>query len=143
MTRKINVYKLLFYICVFRNFYHYLKENSKKLNLDSEILNSFKINMRHTSKSKFQELYMNNPKFIEIYQTYLNSYNFKRLVNAMKHKYDDLYMKLFLRHSINFLNFYYKDNEMNGEGKVETSNQISDQINGKLSSYDFEKIENF
>jgi len=93
--------------------------------------------MRHTSKSKFQELYINNPKFIEIYQTYLDSNNFKILVNAMKHKYDELYMKLFLRHSVNFLNFYCNDNEIKIEDKVESSNQISDQINdGKLISYD-------
>ena len=94
---------------IFRNFYHYLVLNSKNLNLDQNILDRFKINMRNTSRYKFLQLYVNNPKFMGIYHDYLNSRHFDRLVNTIKLKYDDLYIKLFLRHSINFLNFHNKE----------------------------------
>jgi mannosyltransferase OCH1-like enzyme len=48
--------------------------------------------MRNTTKSKFRELYKNNPKFIEIYQTYLNSNHFNRLVQNGGNKQQKAYI---------------------------------------------------
>jgi hypothetical protein len=98
MTRKINV-----------NFYHYIKENQKHLNLNDELLEFFKGNIRFTSKNKFQEIDKKYPHFKLIYDDYLKSDRFKRLILNIKNKYDDEYLKLFFRHSKNFLNFYLRD----------------------------------
>jgi flagellar basal body rod protein FlgB len=98
MTRKINV-----------NFFHYIKENYNNLNINEELLEFFKSNIRYTSRTKFQDLNIKYPKFKEIYDGYLKSPQFKKLVNMIRNKYDDEYLKLFFRHSINFLNFYLKE----------------------------------
>lgn len=98
MTRKINV-----------NFYHYLKESQKKLHLEEELLDFFKNNIRFTSKTKFKEIDKKYPDFKNIYEDYLKSDRFKRLIINIKNKYDEEYLKLFFRHSKNFLNFYLRE----------------------------------
>lgn len=101
MTRKINV-----------NFYHYLKDNYTVLNINEELLEFFRNNIRYTSRTKFQELDKKYPKFKDIYDNYLKSEKFKKLVLMIKTKYDDEYLRLFFRHSINFLNFYLKEKDL-------------------------------
>jgi hypothetical protein len=105
MTRKINV-----------NFYHYIKENQKNFNLNDELLEFFKGNIRFTSKSKFQEINKKYPDFKLIYDDYLKSDRFKKLILNIKNKYDEEYLKLFFRHSKNFLNFYLRDTSNDEEG---------------------------
>jgi hypothetical protein len=98
MTRKINV-----------NFYHFIKENSSTLGVDSTFISLFRSLIRHTSRKNFKDLYKKYPQFKRYYNSYLNSTTFKKLVHQTKTKYDDEYMRLFFRHSINFLNFYLKE----------------------------------
>jgi hypothetical protein len=75
-------------------------------------LEFFRTNIRYTSRSKFQELDKKYPNFKDIYEEYLRSEQFKKLVNMIKNKYDDEYLRLFFRHSINFLNFYLKEKDL-------------------------------
>jgi hypothetical protein len=102
MTRKINV-----------NFYHYIRENHRKMNLNEELVDFFRNNIRYTSRNKFVEIDKKYPYFKDIYDQYLKSERFKKLILNIKLKYDDEYLKLFFRHSRNFLNFYLKDNKSN------------------------------
>jgi len=106
MTRKINV-----------NFYHYIKENYQKLDINEELLDFFKNNIRYTSRIKFQELEKKYPHFKSIYDNYLQSEKFKNLILMIKNKYDEEYLKLFFRHSKNFLNFYLKDSSHSKMGR--------------------------
>ena len=106
MTRKINV-----------NFYHYIKENYKKLNINDELLDFFKNNIRYTSRTKFQEIDKKYPNFKKIYDDYLKSDKFKKLILNIKNKYDEEYLKLFFRHSKNFLNFYLREASKEEEAK--------------------------
>lgn len=108
MTRKINV-----------NFFHYIKENYKRLDINDELLEFFKNNIRYTSRTKFQEIDKKYPNFKIIYEDYLKSDKFKKLIINIKNKYDEEYLKLFFRHSKNFLNFYLKDS---GNGEEEKNN---------------------
>ncbi len=121
MTRKINV-----------NFYHYLKDNSRKLSLDNELIEYFKNNIRYTSRSKFQEIDKKYPNFKSIYDDYLLSDKFKKLIMNIKNKYDDEYLKLFFRHSKNFLNFYLKDND---------NIELIDDIEEKMDKEDIERVD--
>ena len=95
-----------------------MKENDETLNMTPELLEIFRANIRYTSRTKFQEMDKNYPQFKEIYNEYLKSAKFQRLVNIIKKKYDDVYLKLFFRHSINFLNFNLKEKDLNEENKV-------------------------
>ncbi len=113
MTRKINV-----------NFYHYIKENQKNFNLNDELLEFFKGNIRFTSKSKFQEINKKYPDFKLIYDDYLKSDRFKKLILNIKNKYDEEYLKLFFRHSKNFLNFYLRDTTYDEEGDEKSLGKV-------------------
>ncbi len=95
-----------------------MKDNYSTLNINEELLEFFRTNIRYTSRSKFQELDKKYPKFKDIYETYLKSDKFKKLVNMIKSKYDDEYLRLFFRHSINFLNFYLKEKDLEPTKKM-------------------------
>jgi hypothetical protein len=142
MTRKINV-----------NFYHYIKENYKKLNINDELLDFFKNNIRYTSRTKFQEIDKKYPNFKKIYDDYLKSDKFKKLILNIKNKYDEEYLKLFFRHSKNFLNFYLREaskeeeakegmiNDEEGEGDEEMQYE-EDEEDDDLKFDNFENSEN-
>jgi hypothetical protein len=49
------------------------------------------------------------PYLINIYEEFLKSDDFKRMINSVKSKNDEEYLKLFFRHTKNFLNLYIKD----------------------------------
>jgi hypothetical protein len=115
MTRKINV-----------NFYHYIKENYKRLNINDELLEFFKNNIRYTSRTKFQEIDKKYPNFKKIYDDYLKSDKFKKLILNIKNKYDEEYLKLFFRHSKNFLNFYLREPTKEEEAKENMMNEMDD-----------------
>ena len=92
----------------FRNFFHYLKENERRLNLDPNLTNLIKDNIRFTSKTKFQIIEEKYPNFRNYYEEFLESQKFRDLINTIKNKYDYEYVKLFFRHSLNFLHYYLK-----------------------------------
>ncbi len=119
MTRKINV-----------NFYHYLKENFAKLNINEELLDFFKNNIRFTSKTKFQEIDKIYPDFKNIYDDYLKCDRFKKLIVNIKNKYDEEYLKLFFRHSKNFLNFNLRDT--NNDDEEDAKEKKEDELQIKL-----------
>ena len=89
-----------------------MKDNYSTLNINEELLEFFRTNIRYTSRTKFQELDKKYPNFKDVYEGYLKSDKFKKLVNMIKCKYDEEYLKLFFRHSINFLNFYLKEKDI-------------------------------
>jgi len=91
------------------NLYNFLKENSEKLKINEELVEFFKNNIRYTSKHKFCELDRKYPNFRNIYEDFLKSEKFKKIINIIKNKHDEEYLKLFFRHSKNFLNLYIKD----------------------------------
>lgn len=122
MTRKINV-----------SLYHFIKESRKKYNVDDEILKGLKYNIRFTSKSKFRELDKKFPLFKSIYEEYLKSDRYKRLLSSVKAKYDDEYLKIFFRHSKNFISFHLYDNDNNM--KNEEENESSKDENNLLENY--------
>lgn len=79
------------------------------MRLNDELLEFFKNNIRYTSKHKFFELDKKYPNFRNIYEEFLKSEKFKKMINIIKAKHDEEYLKLFFRHSKNFLNLYIKD----------------------------------
>jgi len=85
-----------------------LKENEKRLKLDPELINVIRDNLRYTSKNKFQIYEEKYPNFRYYYEEFLESQKFKDLINTIKNKYDYEYVKLFFRHSLNFLHYYLK-----------------------------------
>jgi len=113
MIEYYKFFSIYIYIIInfYRNFYHYLKENYHTLNINDELLEFFRNNIRYTSREKFKDMNKKYPKFTDIYNGYLNSSYFKKLFFSIKRKYDNEYQKLFFRHSFNFLNFYLKEND--------------------------------
>ena len=49
------------------------------------------------------------PNLRHIYDEFLKSDDFKRMINSVKLKNDETYLKLFFRHTKNFLNLYIKE----------------------------------
>jgi len=76
--------------------------------LDPELINLIRNNIRYTSKNKFQKYEEKYPNVRSYYEEFLESQKFKDLINTIKNKYDYEYVKLFFRHSLNFLNYYLK-----------------------------------
>ena len=79
--------------------------------MTDELLELFRSNIRYTSREKFQQLHLKYPQFTKVYDDYLKSVAFRKLVYSVKKKYDSEYQKLFFRHSLNFLNFYLKEKD--------------------------------
>lgn len=95
---------------MYRNLYNFLKENQNNLKVNIDLLEFFKNNIRFSSKTKFLDLEKKYPKFRNIYEEFLKSEKFKKMINMIKTKHDEEYLKLFFRHTKNFLNLYIKDN---------------------------------
>jgi len=106
MTRKINV-----------NYYKYVKDNQKSLALSSDFVKGIKNIVRFTSRIKFQEINKKFPEFRASFESFIQSQAFKNLILSLKKKYDLEYLKLFFRHSRNFLNFYLKDSSHSKLGR--------------------------
>lgn len=86
-----------------------MKENQGDLNINNELLEFFKNNVRFSTKNKFIDLDKKYPKFRSVYEEFLKSEKFKKMINIIKTKHDEEYLKLFFRHTKNFLNLYVKD----------------------------------
>jgi hypothetical protein len=84
MTRRLNV-----------NFFRFLKENKHKLNIEKSILILIKKNLRFTSKSNVEYINKQCPKICFYFDEFLESNNFKKLMESVFAKHDDIYSKLF------------------------------------------------
>ncbi len=83
----------------------------KILGLSNEFLEDVRSNIRFASREKFKEINQKYSNFCDIYNGYISSSSFKRLLLSIKKKYDDIYQKLFLRHAFNFLNIYLRESD--------------------------------
>ncbi len=99
------------------------------MEINDELLDFFKNNIRYTSRTKFQEFEKKYPNFKKIYDNYLKSDKFKKLILMIKNKYDEEYLKLFFRHSKNFLNFYLKDSSHSKLGRKFGSKNLKTRMN--------------
>ena len=89
-----------------------MKENCKALNLEDEMIEMFKSNISLTTRAKMKELYAKYPIFSQTYENFLKSEKFLEIISKIKIKYDNDYVQLFFRHSINYLDFYLKENDL-------------------------------
>ena len=87
MTKKLNV-----------NFFKYMKQNKKELNIDKNILNFFKKHMKLTSRTIIEQLKKKCPKLNEYFQKFLQSNIFTHLMDNIKQKNDEEYSNLFIKH---------------------------------------------
>lgn len=85
-----------------------MKYSKFEREIDKKLVELFKTNLRFTSKNKFIINESEYPNLREIYDSYLKSFKFRNLIRVIKNKYDYEYVKLFYRHSINFLEYYLK-----------------------------------
>ena len=76
------------------------------MDINSELMDFFKRNIRFTSKQKLSDLNKKYPNLKEIYEEFLKSDRFKRIINIIKSKNDNENLKLFFKHAKNFLNLY-------------------------------------
>jgi len=67
-----------------------------------------KKNIKITPKNKLQMFKGDCPNLRTFYEEFLESENFKELICTIKKKYNYEYTKLFFRHSLNFINYYFK-----------------------------------
>jgi hypothetical protein len=79
------------------------------LKISTEILDFFKNNIKFSTRNKILDLEKKYPKFRSVYEEFLKSEKFKKMINIIKTKHDEEYLKLFFRHTKNFLNLYIKD----------------------------------
>ncbi len=92
---------------------NFLKENKEELNLNEEIINYFKSKNSNKSYSTSDlrknmnfDLIKKFPNFKIIYEEFLKSENFKKMILLLKNKQDEEYLKLFFRHVKNFINLH-------------------------------------
>lgn len=93
----------------FRNIYNFLKENQENLKLETDIIEYFKNNIKLNSKNNHKDIEIKFPRFGNLYEEFLKSDKFKRMINVIKTKHDEEFLKLFFRHSKNFINLYTKN----------------------------------
>jgi hypothetical protein len=89
-----------------------MKDNSKALNLEDVMIEMFKSNMSITRRAEIKELYAKYPIFSQTYEDFLKSEKFIEIISKMKNKYENHYVELFFRHSINYLDFYLRENDL-------------------------------
>lgn len=89
------------------------------------------------------ELEKNYPNFRIIYEEFLKSDKFKKMINIIKSKHDEEYLKLFFRHSKNFLNLYVKETPYNKIGRrlgiKLKANKVLQRVENNLKSVKMEK----
>lgn len=83
----------------------------KILNLSESFMEDIRNIIRLNTRCKFREINEKYENFCDIYNGYIRSNSFKRLFNLIKKKYDVVYQKLFLRHALNFLNIYLREQD--------------------------------
>ena len=66
-------------------------------------------NIRFSNKSRFSDLEKKFTNLRNFYEEFLKSDKYKKMINIIKTKHDEEYLKIFFRHSKNFLNLYIKD----------------------------------
>ena len=99
MTKKLNV-----------NFFKFMKENKKELNIDRNTLIFFKKNMKFTSKSISEQLKIKCPQINEYFESFLKSNVYNHLINNIKQKNDEEYSKLFFKHVKNHQKLFNENN---------------------------------
>ena len=100
LTKKLNL-----------NFFKFIKENKKELNIDKSVLYFLKKHLKLTSKSIFEQLKTICPKINEFFDKFLKSNVFKKLMDNIKKKYDREYSNLFFNHITNFQKLLNEKNE--------------------------------
>jgi hypothetical protein len=111
------------------------------MNLSNDILEFFKNNIKYTLKQKLFELDKKYPNFREIYDQFLKSEKFKKMINIVKEKHDEEYIKLFFRHSKIFLNLFIKDTTYYKKGRrlrVKSESRINNDETSKEVYFDSE-----
>ena len=106
MTKKLNL-----------NFFKFIKENKKELNIDKSVLYFLKKHLKLTSKSIIEQLKINFPKIKEYFEKFLKSNVFKKLMDNIKKKYDREYSNLFFNHITNFQKLLNEKNETKSENE--------------------------
>ena len=106
MTRKINMYHNLinFYQS---NFSTFLEENSENFQIGRDLILYFRSNNKFRRRLNCFTLELKYPHIDTIYQQFLKSEKFKRLINQIKTKNDEEYLKLFFKHSKNFMKIFF------------------------------------
>ena len=91
------------------NLLNFLKENREKLKISDELIEFIKKTYPITRENSIE---LNNkfPNFKSIYDEFLKSDKFKKIIMLIKTKYDEEYLKLFFRHTKNFLSFHLLSN---------------------------------
>ena len=123
MTKKLNV-----------NFFKFMKENKKELNIDRNTLMFFKKNMKFTSKSISEQLKIKYPKINEYFNSFLNSNVYAHLIENIKQKNDDEYTKLFFKHVKNHQKLFNDDKNVDINNKNDNVN-ININININNSNF--------
>ena len=106
LTKKLNL-----------NFFKFIKENKKELNIDKSVLYFLKKHLKLTSKSIFEQLKTICPKINEFFDKFLKSNVFKKLMDNIKKKYDREYSNLFFNHITNFQKLLNEKNETKSENE--------------------------
>ncbi len=87
------------------------------MEIEDEILIFYRKNLRFSFIQKISDLNKKFPRIEKFYEEFLKSDKFRCLINIIKLKNDEEYLKLFLRHAKNYLNFNIKKkvnfNELN------------------------------
>ena len=91
------------------NLLSFLKENKETLNVADDLLDYFKNSVSHFKKNVNFDLKKKFPKFKIIYEEFLKSDKFKKFIMLIKNKHDEEYLKLFFRHTKNFLNLHSRN----------------------------------
>lgn len=92
------------------------------MNIDKELFLYLKKILKFSNNQKIFDM---NKKFknIEIlYEEFLKSDRFKILINLVKSKNDEEYLKIFLRHSKNYLNLHLKNKDADKEKGISKNN---------------------
>ena len=106
LTKKLNL-----------NFFKFIKENKKELNIEKNVLSFLKKHLKLTSKSIFEQLKTICPKINEFFDKFLKSNVFKKLMDNIKKKYDREYSNLFFNHITNFQKLLNEKNETKSENE--------------------------
>ena len=75
----------------------------------NDLLEYIRNNIRFSNKSRFSDLEKKFTNLRNFYEEFLKSDKYKKMINIIKTKHDEEYLKIFFRHSKNFLNLYIKD----------------------------------
>lgn len=95
MNKKLNL-----------SIYNFLRENREEMNLSDELINYFKKSSSDFKSTMNFDLMKRFPNFKIIFDEYLKSEKFKKMIIVLKNKQDEEFLKLFFRHTKNFMNLH-------------------------------------